>query len=102
MATMDLAADKAPGPDGFPILFFQKFWNIIEKDMVQLCNDFHNHSANLERINWANIVLFPKSDTPTAVTDFRPISLINAPLKIISKILASRLSKVIDQLIDNS
>lgn len=70
--------------------------------MVNLCKDFHNHSTNLERINWVNIVLLPKSDAPVAVADYRPISLINAPLRIISKILSSRLSKVIDLLVDNS
>ncbi|XP_039146809.1 uncharacterized protein LOC120284053 [Dioscorea cayenensis subsp. rotundata] len=70
--------------------------------MIKLCKDFYNHSANLERINWANIVLIPKNEAPVSVSDYRPISLINAPLKIISKILATRLSKVIDRLVDHS
>lgn len=102
MTTMELGAEKALGPDGFLILFFQKYWSIIERDMVKLCNDFHNHFDNLERINWANIVILPKTDALAAVSDYCPISLINAPLKFIYKMLSTRLSKVIDRLVDNS
>lgn len=101
-ATFELGADKAPGPDGFPIFFFQKFWPIIKNDLTALCQDFFNGSANLERINWANIVLIPKVKSPEFATDFCPISLINSSLKIISKILATRLSKVIDSLIEST
>lgn len=45
---------------------------------------------------------FQKTDALVAVSYYRPISLINVPLKIISKILATKLSKVNDQLVDKS
>lgn len=99
---VELGAEKTPGPDYFLILFFQKYWNTVHKDILKLCNDFYNHFTNLEKINWANIILISKADAPVAVFDFRPISLINVALKIISKILATTLSKVIDQLVDKS
>ncbi|XP_039126955.1 uncharacterized protein LOC120263117 [Dioscorea cayenensis subsp. rotundata] len=98
-AVFDLGGDKAPGPDGFPLHFFKHFWDIINPDLLLLCNDFFFHRANLERINWASIALIPKVDSPEALGDFRPISLINSSLKIISKLLASRLSKIINSLV---
>lgn len=58
--------------------------------------------ANLERINWVNIALIPKVQTSEALGDFLPISLINSAMKILSKILASRLSKVMNLLVDNA
>lgn len=81
------------------MLFFQRFWDVVEQDVIKLCNDFYLYSSNLERINWANIVLIPKSQHPAAISNFRPISLINSFLKIISKILAMCLAKVIGNLV---
>ena len=83
-ATFDLGADKAPGPDGFPIFFFQKFWDEVKNDLANLCEDLYVGKANLERINWASIALIPKVEAPDSPWDFRPISLINLSLKIVS------------------
>lgn len=77
-----LGRDKAPAPDGFPMHLSGR--------------------ANLERINWANITLIPKVHRPKLPEDYHPISLINSSLKIISKLLASRLSKVMTLLVDNA
>lgn len=59
-------------PDDFLIFFFQKFWLIINNDLIALCQDFHNGAVNLERINWANIVLVPKVKALDYLTDFSP------------------------------
>jgi hypothetical protein len=32
--------NRAPGPDGFPIEFFQRFWDLIYLDLVALFQDF--------------------------------------------------------------
>ncbi|KAH7676675.1 RNA-directed DNA polymerase protein [Dioscorea alata] len=101
-AVFDLNADKAPGPDGFPIFFFQKHWDLIQGNILKLCDDFCHGSINLERINWIHIALIAKTNAPSVVFDFRPISLINSACKIISKILATRLSLMIHNLVDVS
>ncbi|XP_039129083.1 uncharacterized protein LOC120265272 [Dioscorea cayenensis subsp. rotundata] len=100
-AVFDLGSDKAPGPDGFPMMFCKTFWEIVKVEVMNLCEDFFSGKANLECINWASIALIPKISSPASPSDYRPISLINSSLKIISKILASRLSMVIDPLVDN-
>jgi hypothetical protein len=38
--------------------------------------------------------LVPKKDNPESVNDFRPISLLNSSIKMISKLLANRLQSV--------
>ncbi|XP_039130342.1 uncharacterized protein LOC120266746 [Dioscorea cayenensis subsp. rotundata] len=101
-AVFDLGSDKAPGPDGFPMSFFKTFWETVKGEIWQLCEDFYTGKANLERINWASIVLIPKVLCPSSPGDYRPISLINSSLKVISKILASRLSMVMDSLVDHA
>jgi hypothetical protein len=90
---LDLPNDKAPGPDGFNNLFFRKAWPIIKEDMYRLCMDFFSHQADIKSINSSYITLVPKKDNPEGVNDFRPISLLNSSLKVISKLLANRLQK---------
>lgn len=99
-AVFELGCDKAPGPNGFPLYSFILFWDTIKTYLWRLCEDFYFGRANLERINWASIVLIPKVDTLEVPGDYRPISLINSTLKIISKMLATRLSKVICRLVE--
>lgn len=77
-------------------------WEIVKGEIMHLCEDFFAGKVNLERINWACIALIPKVFSPASPRDFRPISLINSSLKIISKILASRLSTVMDSLVDHA
>nr|GEW05337.1 cysteine-rich receptor-like protein kinase [Tanacetum cinerariifolium] len=49
--------------------------------------------------NTSFITLIPKVQSPLVVSDFRPISLIGAQYKIVAKILANRLARVIDSII---
>ena len=62
--------------------------------------DFHTGSVDLESINRALIVLLPKKAGATAPADFRPISLQNCPVKILTKILTTRLQNQIQSLVD--
>jgi hypothetical protein len=91
---LDLPTDKAPGPDGFNNLFFKKSCHIIRGDMYKLCQDFFHHQADLKSINHSFITLVPKKDNPESVNDFRPISLLNSSIKLISKLLANRLQSI--------
>jgi hypothetical protein len=87
--------DKAPGPNGFNSLFLKKCWQVIKEDFYKLCTDFYSGLVNLECINMSYITLVPKKNNPETVNDFRPISLMNISLKVITKILAERLHEVI-------
>src|SRR4051812_13406476 len=94
-----MLANKAPGPDGFNGAFIKKFWNIICQDFYRLIADFHVGQVSLQSINASFITLIPKTNAPTAANDFRPISLLNCTIKIITKLLANILQEVILQLV---
>ena len=94
-----MLADKAPGPNGFNGLFLKRCWDIIKEDIYTLCFDFFNGTLDLESVNCSFITLVPKVHNPTSANDFRPISLLNRVLKIITKLLADRLQTKIIPLV---
>jgi hypothetical protein len=50
---------------------------------------------DIEAINDSFITLIPKRNSPRIVNDYKPISLLNNSLKLLTKLLASRLQSVI-------
>ena len=94
-----MPADRAPGPDGFNGAFLKACWPIIKEDFYKLCNQFFDGNLNLESINDGFITLIPKTNAPSTVNDFRPITLLNCCLKVITKLLANRLQKIILKII---
>nr|GFC15707.1 RNA-directed DNA polymerase, eukaryota, reverse transcriptase zinc-binding domain protein [Tanacetum cinerariifolium] len=62
---------------------------------------FFEHGSFATRCNSSFVTLISKILDPKAVHDFRPISLIGSLYKVVTKILANRLSTVISHLISD-
>ena len=80
-ALKEAEGDKAPGPDGFTIAFFQKCWSVLEGEA--LC-------------------LIPKKTNAVSIKDFRLINLVGSLYKLLAKVLAHRLRGVLDKLVSDS
>ena len=63
--------------------------------------DFFNTGRLLREVSSTIIALVPKTQIPASQKDFRPISCCNVVYKIITKIIANRLKKVLPNLISN-
>ncbi|GJT38736.1 RNA-directed DNA polymerase, eukaryota [Tanacetum coccineum] len=98
-AVWGCASSKAPGPDGFNFNFIKTFWNIIKIEFLECIRFFETSGRLANRCNPSFIVLIPKRKDPLGFGNYRPISLIGCVYKIIYKILANRLAKVIDTVI---
>jgi hypothetical protein len=100
---MGRQSKKAPRPNGFIGLFYKCCFELIKDDLSKAINDFFQHrSKSLHLVNEANIILIPKGENADRIDMFRPISLINSFMKIITKIMANRLAPRMNEIISNS
>jgi hypothetical protein len=100
--------NTAPGPDHFPIEFYQHCWDFkhcwdfIKNDLVALFHDFHNLNLDIGRFNYGIITLLPKVKEANNIKQYRPICLLNVIYKIFTKALMLRLEKVMSRIINKS
>ena len=91
--------NRSPGPDGFTNEFYKCFKEVLKEDLMRLFQEFYELGSNFHGINVANVVLIPKKEAPTDIRDFRPISLVHSLPKLITKVLAARLQRLIPAMI---
>lgn len=94
--------DKAPGLDGFGACFFKKAWHIIKQDVIATVQDFFRNNRMYRAVNCSSVTLIPKHKGAKEIKDYRPIACCSTLYKIISKILANRLSKVLGTIVGNN
>lgn len=98
-AIFGLKNNSSPGPDGFSRVFFTGCWHIISQDVISAITHSFSSGRLLRESNSYFLALILKIQSPETFSDFRPISLLNFTYKIISKILATRLSSILPSLI---
>ena len=70
----DVQGDKAPGPDGYTMAFFQKCWSVLEKDVMDFFGKVHTYCKFEKSLNTTFLSLIPKKVDATNIRDFHPIS----------------------------
>ncbi|XP_059627007.1 uncharacterized protein LOC132269780 [Cornus florida] len=91
--------DKAPVPDGFPARYFQKYWHIVGNDLTSAVIHYFTTAVMPMGINSTFLALIPKPNHGDKLENYRPIALGNLSYKIITKILANRLSVVFPKIV---
>ncbi|GKV36164.1 hypothetical protein SLEP1_g44325 [Rubroshorea leprosula] len=98
-AVWNCESTKAPGPDGFTFGFIKIEWEVIKADIRDFLMDFHTNGRIVRGSNASFLVLIPKRENPQGIEEYRPISLIGCMYKILAKVLANRLSRVLNTII---
>ena len=69
---------------------------------MQVFEELHSQNAVFRSLNATFLVLIPRKEGASDVQDFRPISLVGSLYKIITKVLANRLKRVMGKVVSNS
>ena len=90
---------KAPGPNGLHALFFQSQWLTFGDSICELVFDIFHNPHKVKNINQTFISLIPKVDSSELVKHLRPISPCNVVYKVVTKIIANRLRRILPTVI---
>lgn len=86
---------KTLGPNSMLALFFQKFWHVIDRDVIHIVLLVLKSNVEPSFINKKHVILIPKIQNPKNIRDFKLISLCNVIFKITTKIIANRLKHIL-------
>ena len=90
-----MAQGKSPGSDGLPLEFYDAFWDLLGKDLVNVFNaSLEAGLLPLSQREALIALIFKKGDCLDH-KNWRPISLLNVDYKLCARVLAGRLLKVI-------
>ncbi len=75
------------------------FWPVIGEDLLAVLNDSLTHECLPLSCRRAVLTLLAKTGDLQLIKNWRPVSLLCTDYKLLSKVLASRLSKVMEQVV---
>ena len=101
-ALLEMNENKSPGNDGLSPEFYKMFWNSIKLPLFASVNKAKACGQLSTSQRQAIIRLIEKKDKDKKfIKNWRPISLLNTDLKIISRTFAKRLKEVLPSIISS-
>jgi mannosylglycoprotein endo-beta-mannosidase len=91
--------NKSPGPDGFPVEFYQKNWEVIKKDLMAMFAQLRTGELPLFKLNFGVITLLPKKEDASRIEQYRPICLLNVSFKVFTKVGTNQVTNIAQKVI---
>lgn len=101
-ALLDLRNNKSPGPDGLTKEFYVEFWTDLKYLYMDMVKDVKSKKELCSTQKRGLIRILYKKGDRTDIKNYRPISLLNVDVKIITRALSQRLASVLPNLIHPS
>ena len=102
LAVKSFSNNKPPGNNGLTKEFYETFWEELKQPFMNSLNQAKVSKKLVTSQRQAVIKLLEKKDKDKhLISNWRPLLLLNVDYKIISKIFASRLKKVLPNLISS-
>lgn len=67
-----MRGNTAPGPDGFPVAFYKKFWHLVGPQFVNLVQEFTLGRIDVKHLNYGVLALLPKVQGADNIRQFSP------------------------------
>ena len=95
--------NKSPGNDRLSKEFYECFWDEIKKSFLACIHKaFLNHELGTSQKQTVIKLLEKKDKDKRFIKNWRPITLLNTDMKIISKVLSTRIKNVLPFLISSN
>lgn len=95
-----LNRDKCPGSDGITPEFYSTFWELLQADYMNTIDSSLDKGLLTDQQCTGLITLVPKKDLDRrSLSNWRPITLLNTDLKILSKAVATRIQSCIKEVV---
>ena len=94
-ALNQMDSSSTPGLDGLSPMFYKQFWSKVGPEVSAAVLSVLNLGTLPPDLNHTFITLIPKVKSLRNVTDFRLISLSNVLYKLIAKVSANSLKKLL-------
>ncbi|CAI5482443.1 unnamed protein product [Closterium sp. Yama58-4] len=101
-AMKELPRGKAPGADGLPKELFEDNWDLLGESVMDFMREFEKSATLPRSTSTAVTILLHKKGDRTNMGNYRPITLLSAIYKIVAKLLANRMKKVLSQVISGN
>ena len=101
-AVRSLNDEKSPGLTGLPAEFYKRFWPLIKTRYLMFINYAFSNSFPLSLNTSVTSLIYKNKGELTDIANYRPISLINTDIKILSKTLTNRLKPMMATVIHKS
>ena len=100
-AIRSAGSDRAPGPDGLPAEFYQRFEDLLAAPMRNMLADCKREGELTSTMREGEVILIYKKKDPKDIRNYRPITLLNVDYKILARILGEKLKNVCEAAISN-
>ena len=94
--------NSAPGPNGLTVKFYKTFFTELAPLLVQMIDSAIKGEGLSAELKQSHITLIPKdSGDPLLTKNYRPISLLNIEYKLITKVLANKVSPFLESIVNS-
>lgn len=80
--------------------FFKNVWSTVGEDVIETVKEFFTTGGLLKQFNTTTLTIIPKVQNPVGLNDFRPKVCCTVIYKVMTKIITSRMGKVLGKIIN--